>query len=471
MALATFRIVTNDPSSPKDIPLSSLIGNEAQTASCDVDSVTDPFTVAEGEKTAQTLAEANALALAEAEESRGVCTWENEEQTVTCPPAYSGGPFTIAAGTPAHTSQVSQAAANASALAAAQALADAGCVLDVFEPPPITTSGQYQEVGVDDDLKILIGGSFVTTIGASTFQSFMRTEPHGEPDATFAEHTTGVGGVTRIKAGLNGATWATGNILEIDGAPWKRLALFDSDGVLVGSDPDLPSEALGLAIQADGKALVCGINYIRRYNTNGTLDGTFSCTVTGTVNALWVRADGKILVGGNGGASSMNFGGTTRHGMALLESDGTLDVTYNPIIQTSGVTDVIEIASGKVYVAGILGFIGGVAYGKSVARLNADGTRDTGFDADNTGSSTSGNRIIVQPDGKVVGNFTGGSVYVRRWNTDGTHDTTFACTPDSDVFGLTMQGTDFIVLVGQFNNVNGVANPDIARVDLLGALT
>lgn len=53
-------------------------------------------------------------------------TFFNTEQTVNCPDGFSGGPFVVAANT--YSSMVSQADANAIALAVAQSQADAGCV-------------------------------------------------------------------------------------------------------------------------------------------------------------------------------------------------------------------------------------------------------------------------------------------------------------------------------------------------------
>lgn len=69
MARAILRIATNDPSSPKDIPLSSLIGNDQQTAECPSGYAGDPVIIAQGDVTDQTLAEANATALAAAQAS------------------------------------------------------------------------------------------------------------------------------------------------------------------------------------------------------------------------------------------------------------------------------------------------------------------------------------------------------------------------------------------------------------------
>jgi len=61
---------------------------------------------------------------------------------------------------------------------------------------------------------------------------------------------------------------------------------------------------------------------------NGTLDETFNASANDFVEDIKVRSDGKILIGGY--FSIVN--GTSRSGVALLNSDGSLDPTFSASI-------------------------------------------------------------------------------------------------------------------------------------------
>ena len=96
-----------------------------------------------------------------------------------------------------------------------------------------------------------------------------------------------------------------------------------------------------LALQADGKVLVGGQvhqprwrrhwhttprNHIGRLDSDGTLDVTFDPGANGLIEALEVQSDGKILVGATLGDSST----TTYNNIGRLNPDGTLDANFNP---------------------------------------------------------------------------------------------------------------------------------------------
>ena len=119
----------------------------------------------------------------------------------------------------------------------------------------------------------------------------------------------------------------------------------------------------GTAVQPDGKTIISGIftsvlgvprNSIARLNADGTLDMGFdpragggpvnsSGVVTTAVVGLAVQADGKVLIGGsfttlqpNGAATA-----TTRNRIARLNADGTLDMGFDPNAN-GGVSSVVS---------------------------------------------------------------------------------------------------------------------------------
>jgi uncharacterized delta-60 repeat protein len=94
-----------------------------------------------------------------------------------------------------------------------------------------------------------------------------------------------------------------------------------------------------MSLQFDGKVVVAGsftsfdgqpCGNVIRLNTNGTIDANFRSAAgagaNGTVRSVVVRLDGKILIGGD----FTLFNGTQRKYVALLNSDGSLDTTYDP---------------------------------------------------------------------------------------------------------------------------------------------
>ena len=206
-----------------------------------------------------------------------------------------------------------------------------------------------------------------------------------------------------------------------------RIARVNADGTLdTGFDPKANHTVFTVAVQADGKVLLGGTfdtlqpngagaattrNYIARVNGDGTLDMGFDPKANDWVNCVAVQPDGKVLLGGsfttiqpNGAAAA-----TTRNGIARVNGDGTLDMGFDPKPDT-GVASVAVQADGKVLLGG--GFTtlqpngaGAATARQSIARVNADGTLDMGFDPKPNGYV---HNIAVQADGKVLlgGNFT-----------------------------------------------------------------
>src|SRR5262249_31693653 len=126
---------------------------------------------------------------------------------------------------------------------------------------------------------------------------------------------------------------------------------------------DLDDRANAVAIQADGKIVAAGNSEgtlgdadfaLARYDTGGTLDGTFNPSgsisglvtndISGTnkadgVDALAIQADGKIVAGGFAFISDDDFA------LARYNSDGSLDkTTFNPVGPTPGfvLTDILS---------------------------------------------------------------------------------------------------------------------------------
>jgi uncharacterized delta-60 repeat protein len=227
---------------------------------------------------------------------------------------------------------------------------------------------------------------------------------------------------------------------------------FSGDGMVTTAIGTSNDGAYAIALQADGRILVAGYSYstnddiaVVRYNSDGSLDTSFSgdgmvTTTIGTSTenayAIAVQPDGRIVVAGY----SWN-GSNYDIAVVRYNSNGSLDTTFSGDGKVStgvgtsndGGYAVAIQPDGKIVVAGY-GTLGNVDM--AVVRYNADGSLDTSFSGDGivttaVGSSADyGNGMILQPDGKIVvagyATLSNDDFAVVRYNTDGSLDTTFS---------------------------------------------
>jgi uncharacterized delta-60 repeat protein len=247
------------------------------------------------------------------------------------------------------------------------------------------------------------------------------------------------------------------------------------------------------AVQTDGKILVGGafrfvnsanLNFLTRLNSNGTIDTAFNSAGTGPnadVLEIVVLSDGKILIAG----SFTAYNGVSVGRIARLNSDGTLDTTFNVggtgVISTGRVTSMIVLPDSKIMVAGqsLAGYNGTTING--LFRLNANGTLDTTFVSGFATVPANIEQIARQTDGKILiaGSFTGyGNVTkngIVRISSNGAVDNTFndfgtGVETNADVAGLGIQPDGKIMIGGDFNTYNSNFRPGIARLNSDGTI-
>lgn len=281
------------------------------------------------------------------------------------------------------------------------------------------------EVLIQPDGKILIGGN-----ESGVSYSVLRLNPDGSPDTSF-----GGAGVGRAHAGLG---WGYAMALQEDGkiliaGEWGNnfgVARFTASGSLDTSfDTDgrasinlgAADGALAIAIQSDGQILLggySGTNFaaVRLNSSNGSLDTSFDTdgkVITSMggdfamAEAIAVQADGKVLLGGtvySGTNSTFALARYTTGGAldTAFDTDGKQTVNFNNADYAYGLT---VQGDGKILAAGPT--YSGTNSTFAMARLNSDGSLDTGFDSDGklttsfTGDSeaydisVAGNRIVA----------------------------------------------------------------------------
>lgn len=198
----------------------------------------------------------------------------------------------------------------------------------------------------------------------------------------------------------------------------------------------------------------------------------------------------SILIGGR----FKKFNGHNIARLLQLNPDGTLDTHFNAHLGLGPNGRVFAFAevndpktgkpNGQVYVGGIFSsFNGDKAFSKLV-RLNSDGSLDPTFTPvlQDPGSVFA---ILVQPNGKIIvgGDFNQVSgqdhFNIARLNTDGTLDSTFFTSaltsipdnvPPTAVYTLHAQTDGKILVGGNFLSLNGATRKYIGRINPDGTL-
>lgn len=329
-------------------------------------------------------------------------------------------------------------------------------------------------LAVQADGKIIIGGGF-TMVGGVTRNRIARLNADGTLDAGFNPNASG-GSIGCVAVQPDGKIVIAGSFTTMGGVARNRMARLNVDGTLdSGFDPDVNNGIYAMAVQADGKIIIGGDltlvgglprNRLARLNTDGSVDAGFNPDVSSYVLSLCVQADGKILLGG----FFSSVGGVTRIRLARLNSDGSLDSAFTANASTGLISEVRCIAEqgdGRIVVGGTFTSMAGVTRNR-IARLNADGTLDSGFDP-NAGSTV--DTLAVQVDGKILigGAFsTVGGVTrnrIARLNADGTLDTAFNPNASSSVSSIALQSNGGVLVGGGFTTIGGVARNRLARLE------
>ena len=264
------------------------------------------------------------------------------------------------------------------------------------------------------------------------------------------------------------------------------------------------SNPAAIARQPDGKLVAVGYvgtthgtNFaLARYNTDGTLDTSFSgngkqTTDFGTggegATGVAVRGDGKIVVVGSVGAGS-----NQRFAIARYTPNGSLDPNFSgdgkqttDFGGNAGAHEVALQGDGKVVAVGSGGG-GGIVF-FALARYNPNGTLDASFSGD--GKQTTdfvgggvARGVAVQGDGRILAAGHAGDpgesdFALARYNPNGTLDPSFSGdgrqTTDfgAEEFGLAvaLQGDGKIVTAGTASG-GGFSDFALARYNSNGSL-
>jgi uncharacterized delta-60 repeat protein len=355
------------------------------------------------------------------------------------------------------------------------------------------TSYFVNDLAIQNDGKILVGGSFITYNGVSQ-NNIIRLNTDGTKDINFI---TGTGfnvpaDVSKISIQSDGKILIGGYFSSYQGVTENKIIRLNTDGskdISFNTGTGFNSTPTTIALQADGKILLGGnftsyqgVNemYIIRLNVDGSKHISFN---TGNgfigigIRTVALQNDGKILVGGN----FNSYRGVTKNGICRLNSDGSIDTSFNSgtgFMEQSSNSIIFSIViqnDGKILIGGSFNSYNGVSKG-NIIRLNTDGSIDTSFNI-GLGFDQLVSSMALQSDGKIIvgGGFTSyqGITENRiiRLNSDGSKDTSFNSGTgfNNIVYTIVVQNDGKIVAGGYYTSYNGITENRIIRLNVDGS--
>jgi uncharacterized delta-60 repeat protein len=250
--------------------------------------------------------------------------------------------------------------------------------------------------------------------------------------------------------------------------------------------------------QSDGKLLISGVGggfKLYRLNSDGSTDTGFTPSVMMGGSAyneerIEFQSDGKIIYGNDFSAA---FSGYT--GLMRFNSNGIIDTTFNSGgSQFSGSTsdrvyDIYVYPDNKILVAGLFNKYNGVTC-NGLIKLNSDGTVDTSFNVDTTTGYTFPamiGEIEVQSDGKILLGLLDTTFNKKYWNNtvglmwrlnaDGTFDSSFPYNqflPNSggngQIFDIYQMNDGSLLIGGGFNTYSGTSVSNLIKLNSNGTL-
>lgn len=261
---------------------------------------------------------------------------------------------------------------------------------------------------------------------------------------------------------------------------------FDSNGIILTEESGSIQD---LVLQADGKIIATGSTrttnidfFVYRYNADGSPDSTFGLDGKVTTDIIWwedyatgvaIQPDGKIVVCGYA-----RTGVFTDPVLIRYNTDGTPDTSFG----TNGITiydnpsdfdfisDLAIQSDGKIILGGFHGNTNNSNF--ALYRFENNGTIDesfgnNGYVIDTVSSTQFGRSLVIQPDGKII--LTGFStdpntdqrnIYSARYNATGNLDKSFGINGYvlsdlggvSDVHSSILQANQKLLVAGEYHN-------------------
>jgi uncharacterized delta-60 repeat protein len=341
------------------------------------------------------------------------------------------------------------------------------------------------------DGKYIIGGVF-GSFNDSFKNNIVRLNEDGSVDNSFNMGTGANNVILCTTIQSDGKIITGGRFSSVNGNTTEKISRLNTDGtfdISFNTGNGANGVVQSILCQNDGKIIIGGdftsfsglnINRIVRLNSNGTIDNTFNSGTgaNGIIRNVNIQPDGKIIIGGN----FTTYNGIARSRIARLNSNGTLDTTFNSGVSgpNADVISTLIQSDGKIIISGNFTFYNGFQ-SNGILRLNNNGSIDGTF---NVGLGTNGSILAtaLQSDGKIIigGSFTtfnGGYINnIARLNTNGTLDNSFNIGDgvqgfnNNYVYAISLENNGNVIIGGYFSLYNGIARSNIARLNTNGTL-
>jgi uncharacterized delta-60 repeat protein len=257
---------------------------------------------------------------------------------------------------------------------------------------------------------------------------------------------------------------ATGVLQFLPGDTAKSFLVTLLDDTVQDGDKKIGLALTGVDFGVVGALNAGVLNVVDNETFNGpagSLDPTFIATAgpNGDVLDMALQPDGKLLLAGE----FTRLNGVTKSRLGRLNTDGSLDGTFNQGLGPNGAVRVMNLQpNGKILLGGFFTSIQGTNR-NYLARINSDGTADTFFNP-GTGPDNPVLAMALTAEGRIVigGSFASYNSVQRprvvMLNTNGTLYVPFntGFGPDGDVFAVAVQRDGKVLIGGEFTHVNGV---------------
>lgn len=300
---------------------------------------------------------------------------------------------------------------------------------------------------------IWLGGSF-TSVGTFSRNRYAYVDPLG---AVQPQVGSGVNGDVRAIVQL-----PDGSVLIAGDFTTQRIRRVNSDGSLDNSFTLTANNSVFcMALLPSGSVLVGGLfttfggatrQSIAKINFSSTgvasLD-SFSCPCNGYITSIAPQTDGKLIVAG----AFTSISGVAKSYLVRLNADGSVDPTFSTSLTNR--PNVINLdASGRVIIGGPNIYVSGVD-NRGVIRLTSVGAVDGTF----TRVQSSAYSLLPQTNGTLI--ISSGTLApvstsrVERVSSVGAADTTFSAAATGNVYTLCGQEDGTLLIGGQFNLAGG----------------
>lgn len=380
--------------------------------------------------------------------------------------------------------------------------------------------GYVDAMVVQSDGKIVIGGGF-TLINGEAHRYLARLNADGSVDESYDPQPNNVVQAMILESDgqitVGGSFTSFSPDYDADTSPddyeavsRQYLARITTAGTIDANwNPTAAGSVSTLVRQPDGRTLVGGAfagigsqarNFVARLEIDGEVDKTFDPSPNGAVHAMALQADGSIVMGGaftllqlddqaedDDDEDGFTDDDADRSRLVRIKSDGTLDLTYRPVVNDT-VVALHVLADGDLLVGG--SFTRYAAWGdeedqaaRFLLRLNPDGSRDDSAAWQTSGPVGSlvgladGSTLVggtflsaFAPDGRSVRTAPPLFRYTADVGVDETWHPRGVVSDDRYIAALSIQRDGYIVAGGQFGDIAGIERQNVARFAADGSI-